>query len=158
MAKPETPRSVVEQTIDSILSGKMTAATAVDSFLTETPKGKTEGGAKELPESIDLKEGEDLVCPQCGGTDFEEGFVESEDGEKLRALRCTECDLGLVETVGNEDNEGEPELVEAEIDENDPHCPACNADDLSADLVESDGEQHMVISCGACGQKMVVAD
>lgn len=167
MAKPTDTRSVVEQAIDSILSGKTDAAKVLSTIISESPskakekenKEEKNPKAKELPESITLEEGKDLVCPQCGGEDFEEGFVESEDGQKLAALRCKSCDLGLVEAAEDAEDEGDAEgLVEAEIDENDPKCPSCDSDDLSADMVESDGEQHMVITCNSCKTKMVVAD
>ncbi len=147
--------SAVKSAIDSIVEGKISAKDAISSLV-----GMSESSAAPTkPESVDLNEGEEIVCPNCGSHNMEEGFVESEDGTRLQAYRCKDCDTGLVESINLSGESADPELVEAEIDENDPSCPACGSHDLSAEMLESeDGEEHMMISCGHCHAQMIVAD
>lgn len=144
MAKntPDT-KSLVESVIDSMLTQKLDAKTAMQSLV----------APKQNSDVVSFEEGEDVSCPTCGGQDFEEGFVESEQGE-VSALRCKSCET-ILESIADEQEASEDGLVEAEIDEDNPACPVCGSDDLSGDMVESDGEENLVIHCGGCNARMV---
>lgn len=147
-------KSLVESMIDSMVKESLDPKTAVANLLEAATEAKDEKEADS--DLVEFKEGEDIVCPDCGSTDFEEGFVESESGEELNALRCKSCGLGLVES--EEPLKDETEVVEAEIDENNPVCPSCGSDDLDGEMVESEGKESLVIHCAGCGATMVAAD
>jgi len=146
-------KKLVESMIDSMLKGNLSAQDAVSKIL--TPSASTEGKEDDL---VTFKEGEEVVCPACGSANMTEGFVESESGQKLAAYKCEDCGCGLVEAETDSKEDGE-DLKEAELDENDPRCPSCGSDNLDHEMIESeDGEEHMVITCGKCNTRMVVAD
>lgn len=152
MGKPsDQSKKLVESMIDSLVKGEVNVNQAVDKMLGSSSK------SKDKEDTVTFGESEDIVCPDCGSTDFEEGFVESAEGEQIPALRCKACDCGLVlETEA--DSKDEDGLEEAEIDDENPACPKCGSTDLDHDIVESDGEEHIVITCGQCKTRMVVAD
>lgn len=137
------PSDLVESMIDSIVAGQTSAQDVVSSVLSR------DGGSSD---QVVFAEGEKPVCPDCGSSNLEEGFVESE-GHKVGALKCSDCDCLLIEEQEHGD---EPELVEAELDEDDPCCPVCNSNDLSGEVVESDGNEDLVLTCGSCNTRMVV--
>lgn len=146
----EQSKKLVESMIDSLVKGEIDVKHAVDSML------GVEGKASD-PDRVSFSEAEEVVCPDCGSSEFEEGFVESEDGSQIPALRCTACDCGLVLDDPKESDDSD-DLAEAEIDDENPACPKCGSDDLDHDIVESEGEEHIVITCNHCKTKMVVAD
>jgi transcription elongation factor Elf1 len=137
---------LVEAVIDRMVESEMGVTDAVATVL----------DGEMLPESVevDLEEGVD-ECPACGSDAIEFGYVEDED-EEIPAMHCKACDTGFVA----EDDEGddEPEVLEAEIDEDNPQCPVCESDDLEAEMVEDEGEEIPVIVCNGCGAGMVVAE
>lgn len=138
------PSDLVESMIDSIVAGKTTAQDVVSSVLTRD-------GASD---HIVFAEGEKPVCPDCGSSNMEEGFVESEHG-KVDALQCKDCQCLLI--AEGDESVDEPELVEAELDEENPCCPVCNSDKLTAEVVESEnGDEDVVLTCGHCNTRMVV--
>ncbi len=141
-------KALVESIIDSMVQNSLSAKDAVNAILETGTEPASEDGL------VTFEEGQEVTCPNCGSTDLEEGFVESQDGEKLSALRCRDCDTGLVESQ----EDAQPELMEAEIDENDPKCPACGSDDLDSAMVESEDGQDLMIECRSCHTKMLVAD
>lgn len=147
MGNTNPDKSFVESVIDSMVQGKLNSEDAVNTLL---------GSEEQGSDIVTFDEGEDITCPQCGSSDFDEGFAESEDGSEVPALKCKNCGCGLIEQL---EDTGDAGLVEAEIDENDPHCPACGSDDLSAEMIEGEaGEEDMVLHCGSCKATMVVAD
>lgn len=149
MGKPsEQSKKLVESMIDSLVKGDVSIDQAVNSMLGYEPE--------EVSGSVSFDESEQVVCPDCGATEFEEGFVESAEGEQIPALRCTACDCGLV--LDDPQTDDSDELAEAEIDDENPACPKCGSDDLDHDIVESEGEETIVITCNSCKTKMVVAD
>lgn len=135
----------VESMIDSIVAGNATPQDVVSSVLSR------DSGV------ISFAEGETPHCPDCGSTNMEEGFVESEGG-KRDALKCGDCGTLLLaeDYSGDKTDSDDEQLVESTIDENDPHCPVCNSDKLTSEVVESDGQEDVVLTCGDCHTRMVV--
>ena len=149
MSTPDN-KKLVESLIDSMVEGKVSSKDAVSS-LVESAQAQT-----ELPETVEFTEGEKITCPGCGSEDIAEGYVESEDGgSKIPAMVCESCGIGLVESI---EDEGDDNIVEAEIDEDNPACPACGCDDLSAQMDESGDGEVMILTCNGCKTDMVVVD
>lgn len=149
----EKHQDVVEALIDHMVNEKVDAAQAVAALLDE------DGDATVESVEYEIGEGEELPpCQICGEDALEAVTVESDNGDDLPALHCTNCDTGFVpEGEGAADGD-EANVVEAEIDPDDPKCPACGSDDLAGNVEEHEGEELAVIDCRGCGASMLVPD
>jgi hypothetical protein len=129
---------LVESVIDQMVAGDTDAESAVSTIL--------RGGSAQ-PDLVEM-DVQSPSCPECEGTSFEETELEG-----LPAIVCKECGTGYVpeaavESALEDDEDGD--LVEAEIDEEDPRCPVCESDNLDGEIVEDDGEEVGVVVCGDC--------
>lgn len=142
----------IESVIDGMVESDLEVSDAVAHVLDRE-------GTETFPESveIDLEEGKDTECPLCGSTALDFGMTEMEDEEEVATIHCTECDTGfLAEGDEEEDEEDEDEVLEGSIDEDDPHCPVCESDDLDGEVYEDeDGDEIPIIVCGGCGSGFI---
>jgi DNA-directed RNA polymerase subunit M/transcription elongation factor TFIIS len=139
----------VESVIDGMVENDMEVSDAVARVLDREEEGDT------LPESVEinLEEGEDAECPLCHSKDLDFGVTETEDGGEIPTIHCTACDTGF---LAEDEEEDEEEVLEGVIDEDDPHCPVCESDNLDGEIHEDDeGNETPLITCGDCGSGFV---
>ena len=117
-----------------------------------------ESESTSAPDVVTIEEGESVTCPDCGSSSMIEGFVESENSdEAMLAYACADCDTKLVSETPYNFNESEvEEIYEAEIDEENPHCPVCESAITDITLRESEGKKDIILDCGNCGASMEV--
>lgn len=155
--KENQSTELVESMIDHILSDELDVQDAVSLAL----DGEEE--AEEMVETVELDESDVDCCPACG-----ESHLEMFEGEDFDALHCPACDTAFIpwedmaESYEDFDEYEEDEfegMYEAEIDEEEPLCPACGSHHLVGDVFESDdGEQVPHLECEDCGTLMIPVD
>lgn len=129
MDKPER----VEQIIDGIVEG-LPVEDAISVLL----------DGDDLVESVEFDEDEQVFCPVCENPDLEECVMEDEDQE-VPLLYCSNCDTALIPDL----EEGEEELEEAELDDENPVCVECGGK-LEGEVVEDEGVETPVFYCDKC--------